>query len=306
MGQPSGFRIELRRDPGHATETILRHTQAQLAPHVQKWYAKTRETRPFESPDRIARRVLRRSTQVARRGGLVTGSSFYVGMAPAIAMIYCEQVVLLLRIAAVFGREPSDPLRAAEFLYLQGRYPTVQSAAMALSDSGSRAIREPTAGEVRTVASVIRQVPSMIGLGISRFKARSLVDKVIGVVEVTSYFVPVVSLPVWMIANARATRQLGHAALRFYSRPSEEPVASAALTLPPRPEPRTRWLIIGTVVPLALAMGILFYLLPFGDHQHERWIGFAIGETALALTFARLIRLTRVPKPAADVATPTR
>ena len=156
------------------------------------------------------------------------------------------------------------------------------------------------------MASVIRQVPSMIGLGISRFKARSLVDKVIGVVEVTSYFVPVVSLPVWMIANARATRQLGHAALRFYSRPSEEPVASAALTLPPRPEPRTRWLIIGTVVPLALAMGILFYLLPFGDHQHERWIGFAIGETALALTFARLIRLTRVPKPAADVATPTR
>lgn len=303
MGQPSGFWIELRRDPRHVTETTLRHTQAQLAPHVQKWWAKTREARPSEPPDRTARRVLRRSTHVARRGGLITGSSFYVGMPSAIAMIYCEQVVLVLRIAAAFGRDPSDPLRAAEFLYLQGRYPTVHSAAAALHDAGSQVVREPLAGDLRTVAGVIRQVPSMIGFRVNRFRARSRIDKVIGGLEVASYFVPVVSLPVWAFANARVTRRLGRSALGFYGQPSEGQGTMPALTLPRRPEPRTRKLTIGTVVPLALAMGALFFFLPLDRYQHGRWIGLAIGEALLALTFARLIRLTWVPKTASRATT---
>lgn len=296
MGQSSGFWNELRGDPGHATETVLRHAQAQLAPHVQMWHSKTREARPTESPDRTARRVLHRSTGVARRGGLVTGSSFYVGMPPAIAMLYCEQVVLVLRIAAAFGREPGDPLRAAEFLHIQGRYPTVQAAAAALHDAGSRPDRRPLTWDLRTMASIVRQVPSMIGLRMTRFRARSPLEKVIAVMEVLSYFVPIVSLPVWAFANAHATRRLGRAALRFYDQPAQEPGTTPALTLPLRPEPRIRGLIIGTVVPLALAMGVLFFFLPLGIDQHGRWIGLAIGETSLALTFARLIRLTRVPK----------
>lgn len=156
------------------------------------------------------------------------------------------------------------------------------------------------------MASVIRQVPSMIGLRIKRFTARSPVDKVIGVVELASYFIPVVSLPVWAFANARATRRLGRCALRFYSQPAQALETMPTLTLPRRPEPRIRRRTIGTVVPLALAMGVLFFLLPLGHYPHGRWIGLGIGETLLALTFARLIRLTRVPKQGSRVAASAR
>ncbi|HLX87707.1 MAG TPA: hypothetical protein VKR22_04495, partial [Acidimicrobiales bacterium] len=97
-----------------------------------------------------------------------------------------------------------------------------------------------------------------------------------------------------------ATRRLGRAALAFYAEPAGDLEPMPALTSPPRPALRTRRMVIGTVVPLALAMGVLCSLLPFSGHQHGlRWVTLAIGETVLALTFARLIRLTRtVGQPA--------
>ena len=295
----AGWWRDIRRDPAHAAEIAVRHAQPKLAPHVEHWWRKTQRTRASEPPERIARRVLRRSTQVARRGGLVTGSSLYVAMVPTLVMIYCEQVVLVLRIAAAFGREPSDPIRAAEFLFLQGRYPTVEAAALALQqvENPVRRARPPIGA--RSLTRIVRQVPSMIGLGVGRFRARSVFDKAIGVVEVVSYFVPVVSLPIWAIANARATRRLGRAALDFYRRLPEDTPALPELRLAPRPRRRTRKLIIGTVVPLALAMGVVVALLPLGRYQHGlRWATLAIGESVLVLTFARLIRLTRMAGPA--------
>jgi hypothetical protein len=104
---------------------------------------------------------------------------------------------------------------------------------------------------------------------------------------------PVVSIPVWAVANARATRRLGRAAVNFYAGPPTHGGADGALTLPPRPTPRTRRLVIGTAVPLALGLGVLFALLPIGRYHHGlRWVGFGLAELALVLTFARLIRLT--------------
>ena len=261
------------------------------------WWSRTRQSRPSEPPDRAARRVLRRSTQVARRGGIVTGSSFYVGMVPAIVMIYCEQIVLVLRIAAVFGREPSDPVRAAEVLHLQGRYPSVQEAARALQTAGNTDGGGEAPPELKGLAQIVRQVPSMLGLRVRRFRARSVLDKVVAAAEVASYFVPIISIPVWAFANAHASRRLGRAAIDFYSHTTRQLGDMPLLGLPPRPEPRIRRLLIGTAVPLAVAMGILFALLPLGPSQHGlRWAGLAIGEAILALTFARLIRITRLPR----------
>lgn len=297
MGESTGFWTELRRDPKHVSEIAVRHAQPLLAPHVTHWWSRQRRARPSEDPERTAKRVLRRSTQVARRGGLVTGSSFYVGMLPAVVMIYCEQVVLVLRIAAAFGREPADPVRAAEFLYLQGRYPSVEDAASALAAAGQPSDSRDRSHGLAGAVQIVRQAPSMISLRLSRFRERALLDKVIGAVEIASYFVPVVSMPIWAYANARASRRLGRAAIEFYNQPSTEPRHLPDLVMPPRPAPRTRKVLIGTVVPLALAMGVLFSLLPFGRAQQGlRWIGLALGEAVVALTFARLVRLTRVPK----------
>lgn len=69
-----------------------------------------------------------------------------------------------------------------------------------------------------------------------------------------------------------------------------------AVLLPPRPTTRTRRLVIGTIVPLALALGAVITLLPISRWQHGLlWFGLALGELTLLLTFARLIRITRRP-----------
>jgi hypothetical protein len=214
-------------------------------------------------------------------------------------MIYCEQLIVVLRIAAAYGRDPSDPARAAEVLVVQGRYPTVQDAAAALQKAGAADSRR-SAPEVHTVLDIVRQMPSMIGLRFRKYR-RSPIDLVITGAEIASYLVPVVSMPVWTYASARATRRLGHAAIDFYSQPVAEQTLNTSIVLPSRPKPRTRKLLIGSVVPLALILGVVFWFLPFGFlHLGLRWVGLVIGELALALTFARLIRLTRLPAYAGE------
>jgi hypothetical protein len=56
--------------------------------------------------------------------------------------------------------------------------------------------------------------------------------------------------------------------------------------------------VIARVVPLALALGVLFAFLPIGRYSHHlRWAGFVIGELALVLIFVRVIRLTLIEAP---------
>jgi hypothetical protein len=287
----------LRLDPRHAAEVSVLYALPQLMPHVEYWLRTNVARHPTEPPDKMARRVLRRSTSVARRGGLITGTSFYVGMLPAMAMIYFEQLTAVLRIAAVFGRDPTEPDRAAEILVIQGRYSTVAEASVALQVAGLPATQRPIATDARTMGDVVRQLPSMIGLHARKVRAASPIDLIVAAVEVASFVVPVVSIPIWTIASARAMRRLGRAAMAFYAHePVDEREAAPAVRLPPRPTPRTRRLVIGTIVPLALALGVVITLLPINRWQHGLlWLGLVLGELTLLLTFARLIRITRLP-----------
>jgi hypothetical protein len=250
----------------------------------------------------MARRVLRRSTNVARRGGLITGSAFYVGMVPAMAMIYCEQLVVVLRIATIYGRDPLDPVRAAEILVVQGRYATVGEAADALASIGTHG--DASASGPGTALRVVQQLPAMIGLRLRRVNWRSPIDVLITGAEIASYLVPVISLPIWAYASARAMRRLGHSAIDFYSGSVEERPTTPVVLLP-RPGTSVRRILIASVVPLAIALGVLFFIFPIGfSHQAVRWIGLILGELALLLTFARLIRLTRISADQSDEGRP--
>ena len=215
--QPAAMWRALRLDPRHAAEVSVLYALPQLIPHVEHWRRTNVARHPTEPPEKMARRVLRRSTSVARRGGLITGTSFYVGMLPAMAMIYFEQLTAVLRIAAVFGRDPMEPVRAAEILVIQGRYPTVAEAAVALQRVGRRATQCPVATDAPTIGGVVRQLPSMIGLHVRKVRAASPIDVVVAAVEVASFVVPVVSIPIWTFASARAMRRLGRAAVAFYA-----------------------------------------------------------------------------------------
>jgi hypothetical protein len=150
------------------------------------------------------------------------------------------------------------------------------------------------ATDVRTLAALVHELPSLIGLQVRKFTSKSPIDMVIAFVEVASFFIPVVSIPVWAVANSRATRKLSRAAVDFYSRRADDPASTYSVVLPPRRRLWVRRLVIGTVVPLTLALGALFAFLPLGRYSHHLHVaGFVLGELALVLIFFRLIRVTR-------------
>jgi len=291
-----GLLHDLRRDPAHAGDTFVRYGVPLVAPHVEKWWANRESAETSQSRQQMARKVLRRSIHVARRGGILMGSSFYVGTVPAMAMVYCEQLVVILRIAALFGRDPRHPVRAAEILVIQGRYATLAEAAAALAGETDTSAESSAVRTRHRLLDFVKQVPGMIGLRVRTMRSRSIFDRVVGVVEVVAYFVPVLSMPIWAVANAHATRRLGQRAIDFYGQPAPALELGEPIVLPGRLSSRKRRLLIAAVIPLALAMGALLAVFPIGHARvSARWLALALGELALMLTFARLVRLTRVP-----------
>jgi hypothetical protein len=111
----------LRRDPGQFFELATLYALPQLSPEVIRWSETWPLRHPGETPLQLALRANREAIRTAAFGGALIGSSFYVGIIPATAMIYFDQLVTILRVAAIYGHDPADPLRAAEILVIQGR-----------------------------------------------------------------------------------------------------------------------------------------------------------------------------------------
>jgi hypothetical protein len=281
----------LRRDPGHVSELAVLYALPELSPHVKSWWPTWSQLHPDESPEQLSRRVLRESVHVAYRGGVIAGSSFYVGMVPAVAMIYLEQVLVVLRIAAIYGRDPGASERCAEILVFQGNYPSTSGATAALGHAVTGEKSERSSERTTGLAGAVRQVPSMIGLQMRKLKTP--LDVLIAVTEVVAFFVPVVSIPVWAVANARATRRLGQAAINFYSQPPTADTGVVTITLPDPITPRTRRRLGWAFLPLVGGLAVLAAFLPLGRLGHRLpWGGLGLAELALVSTFVRLMQTT--------------
>jgi hypothetical protein len=144
--------------------------------------------RPAADPAGEAHSTLARSRTNARWAGAITGSTFYIGMIPALLLIYCEQLAIVLKIAAIHGKDPCDAARIAEFLVIQGRYGSTAEAADALARLGAPAAGRRV-GRLHRGVAVIRQLPELIGLTLRRI--RNPLDAIIVAVEILSFFVPV-------------------------------------------------------------------------------------------------------------------
>ena len=281
----------IRRDPGHASELAVLYALPELSPHVKSWWPTWSQLHPDESPEQLSRRVLRESIHVAYRGGVIAGSSFYVGMVPAVAMIYLEQVLVVLRIAAIYGRDPCASERCAEILVFQGKYDSPSAAMAALRQAVTGEKSERSSQRTAGIAGAVRQVPSMIGLQMRKFKAP--LDVLIALTEVAAFFVPVFSIPVWAVANARATRRLGRSAINFYSQLPTGDTGVVAIALPDPITARTRRRLGWAFVPLVVGLAVLAAFLPLGRLGHRLpWGGLGLAELALVSTFVRLMQIT--------------
>jgi hypothetical protein len=298
---PASFLWAVRKDPAHTSELAVLYTMTEFATHVARWRAGALRD-PGVSAEQRAKRVVRRAARVARGDGVVCGSSFYLGMPAAVISIFCHQVVLVLEIAALFDRDPTDPARAAEVLVLKGRAKSIEDATEAL-----RAARSPSAGAARpplrrVLTQSLRQLPAMLGLKLRRLKSGHPIDAIVTVCQWASYLVPVVGMPACAISSARATKKLGADAIAFYSRAQAGVGATPGLdpefTLPPRPSGRRRRRLVAAVLATAVALVVLVVALSGGINglkQHLLLTG--VCELFLIATFGRLLWTTRPPRP---------
>jgi hypothetical protein len=290
--QPTPGWRSLSKDPGHAQELAVLNTLPLLSPRVTQWQGEQVTDDSPERVNRLARRTLRRSVGQARRAGAITGSSFYVGMAPAVTMIYFEQLRMVLRIAAIYGRDPEDPARAAEILVFQRRYQTVAEADAALRSAGHPKSRDHQPPWTRRTWIAVKQLPQMIGLQLRRIKYPF--DVVIWAAEVAAFFVPLMSIPVWTYATGVSTKRLGRAAIEHYQRTSTGSDPTTTIVLPKPPTTRVRRRLVASLVAVIAALAIVAPFIPLGKVSHFLPLGgIVLAEFSLLWAGIRLVLITR-------------
>jgi hypothetical protein len=285
----------LRQNPAHVNELAVLWTLPRLGPGAaRRTVAVMGSNEDAARVQHEARKAIREAAGNARWAGAILGSSFYVGMAPALAMVYFDQILSVLRIAAIYGRDPNDSDRAAEILVIQGHYRTVKLAEAALRSATTLSTSRSVLTRTERLGVLLHALPSMIGLQLRRMK--NPVDIVIGAVEAVSFFLPVVSIPVWIYANSRATRRLGKAAISFYAEPPSQgqggETTAPVLLGPPTARGRKRFVIC--LVTICLALGVLAAIVPLGRYSHVLPLaGKGLAELGLVVTVARIILMTR-------------
>jgi hypothetical protein len=303
---PKTFVRAFLADPRHGAEMAvlyaLPHVVSEVERRRQKRVARRDAARDAardgtgSSVEHACRRLVSRTVFLSRRDGALTGTSFYVGMPAAMASTYLHQLVMVLEIAALHGREPNDPARAAEILVIQGRYPTAVAAGEVLASLGTLRSERSRRGPWSTTIDVLRQVPSVIGVKVRSARSSGALSAAIAVLKVVSYLVPVLSIPVCAASSARTTRHLGRSAQKYYAEIGAS--ADSSVDAPadfPRPPGRSRRADRLANMSLAVAgfvvagVSVLWVTV---DHHAVR-IGLLVVELAVAVTFVRLWRITR-------------
>lgn len=294
----------IRRDPARAADLAVLYAWPHLVPEAERW-RRRRDGRAERNVDEVSRRLIRRTVALARRDGALAGTSFYVGLPAALASMYLHQLLMVLEIAELYGHDPADPARAAEILVIQGRYDTPAAAAAALRTLGSPRTSSHRHGPVSAVIEAMSHVPSIIGLKVRSVRSGNVVSIVLAVLQIVSYLVPVLSMPVCAASSAQATRRLGRSAREYYSTTPSSKDAPDPFPLPTRRGYRVRHLESAALVMSGLAV-VGLSLLWTVDHHGIR-IGLVLAEGAVAVTFARLWWITRPgPRPGVTPVDPAR
>jgi hypothetical protein len=227
-GQPDAglARMLLRivlNDPGHLPENLAGFSLKMLAPGVPAYVARMREENPDADSVALEHVIARRGLREASGEGGFVGGPFIVFIPVAFVAALLAQIKMLLRMAAVSGRDPCDPRRAAEVLVIMGVYGTVDQAAAAmeaLPDAGDGAVGRHSA--VFAVWGVIWRMAKLLGL-----VAPAAVNPVsrlvhlgrwllLGLALVVGMVAPMIWLPYLAMSYYRGTVELAERTSAFY------------------------------------------------------------------------------------------
>ncbi|MGI8713677.1 MAG: hypothetical protein ACR2NR_10935 [Solirubrobacteraceae bacterium] len=296
------------RDSEHVPErltlmTIERFSQASL-----DWAQAARAARPELEPGVIAEELRSRSATASRIDGAIAGTPFFVALVPGYLAYLGQEAIMVLRTAALYGRDPRELGAAAEMLALRGVYPTPEAARVALDTVLAKSLPEkpPRRRRLRNWVHSVRMV-LVFGGFLSPPAQRSPTGwsakllAVLGVLLAIIVFVVTWVIPVtFIVAMAWGceshTRELGRRAQAFYGGAAVTTKWAIAAAGSQRDQGHhRRHLIRSTALLVSVAVPVAF--VAYADHVRSQIginaVGAAGALVALSLVIATTVAATR-------------
>jgi hypothetical protein len=199
---PQSLWNRILAEPDRAPEHIALAAADRFGPQAEEW---VRIAGPGHSPEKLARIAYRKHVRLARLEGGLLGLGGALTAAPDVVALLWIQSRMTFYIAAAYGYDPRHPMRPAELLALEGLYPSPAEARAALDGIGKRlaqaAVERAMSG--RTMDRLHRRLLKYLAKRLARRYAGRLI--------------PLIGAPIGAIQNAGATKDLGRAALEYYS-----------------------------------------------------------------------------------------
>jgi hypothetical protein len=282
----SEWRIFVRaayRDPEHFTERLALHSIQSLGAPSDTWAHDVREQRAEVPRPVVAEELRRQSAQAASIEGAITGTPFLLALVPGYLAYLRQEARMLLRTAALYGRDPLDLQTGAEMLALRGVHPTVAAARSSLlAVQGVPLPEKPT--KRRPLRIWVRSVYRLLIFGgfvsapsdkseeVSHPYLKTSLAVLIGAtIWAITWIFPVSFMLAMAWGCGTNARQLGRRALIFYEdEPDSAKAAIAAAKERREPGYRKRQAIHATLFILSVAIPIGF--IAYVDHQRQSGI----------------------------------
>jgi hypothetical protein len=217
----------LWKDPQNMAEHLALWSLKYFGPRAGTAVDKLRVEHPDASAEDLAGRVVEHQTRVSMTEGAFVGGPFVVLIPVAFCAALLAQAQMSFELAAVNGYSPTDEMRAADLLVVQGAYESTEEAGAALA----KVTQEPTEGKRLprgTRWNMLKRMAYLLGVIGSNDPDQSRSHGVFNVVVLVVTFLaglvlPLVWVPYMAISMRRSTLRMGKRASAFYSdRRSEE------------------------------------------------------------------------------------
>ncbi|MEU6975674.1 hypothetical protein [Streptomyces sp. NPDC046371] len=175
---------------------------------------------PDETPERLRARIVARGTRAATSEGAFVGGPFLVFIPVAFCAALLSQARMMLELAALEGRDPTDDERTAELLVLQGVYEDTDAARAALAAPQAPAAKRP--GRFAALWDMVMRMARLLGLVTPSDGGTGLLVRLgqwvlVGAVFLVGLVAPLVWLPYLASAYYRGTARVADRATLFYS-----------------------------------------------------------------------------------------
>jgi hypothetical protein len=209
-------------DPQHMAEHLAVWSLARFGRRAGSVVERLRAQNPDAAREELERLLIQRQARIAMTEGAFVGGPFIVLMSVAFCAALLAQAQLVFELAAVFGRDPTDRLRAAELLVLLGAYESTEDAAAALAalphHPEARAGRRlPRGSRIQMIKRMAYMLEVLSPADETRSRLRSVLGWTgIGVLFLVGIVLPLVWVPYMAYSSRRITLRVGRRAQTYY------------------------------------------------------------------------------------------